>query len=93
VQRFRKSNNYEMAVLMDRKREVNRQYNIRAIPTLLVIDAQGTVRQHWVGSRSEKDLREGDSGGGSAVSNRPHHAGAPTGSGSSPSPTCCRHMA
>jgi peroxiredoxin len=30
---------------------------LRAIPTVLVIDRHGTIRQHFVGGRSEQDLR------------------------------------
>ncbi|HXB72404.1 MAG TPA: SUMF1/EgtB/PvdO family nonheme iron enzyme [Candidatus Acidoferrales bacterium] len=54
---FRKSQGYEMTVLMDNKREVNHQYGVQGIPTLLVIDSNGMVRQHWVGGRGERELR------------------------------------
>lgn len=54
---FRKSQAYQMTILMDSKREVSHQYGVQGIPTLLVIDSHGTVRQHWVGGRGERELR------------------------------------
>jgi thioredoxin-like negative regulator of GroEL len=42
---------------MDGKRQVHRTYGIRSIPVLLVIDRQGVIRQHFVGSRSQDALR------------------------------------
>jgi peroxiredoxin/outer membrane lipoprotein-sorting protein len=58
VKGFIKKNGYEMAVLMDGKRQVHRQYGVSSIPTLLVIDKQGVIRQHFIGSRDEATLRK-----------------------------------
>ncbi len=57
VKGFLKKASYTFPVLMDSKRAVNRRYGIRAIPALLVIDREGVIRQHFVGSRSEATLR------------------------------------
>jgi cytochrome c biogenesis protein CcmG/thiol:disulfide interchange protein DsbE len=46
VKGFVKKNGYEMPVLMDGQRQVHRQYGVSAIPTLLIIDRQGVIRQH-----------------------------------------------
>ena len=54
---FLKKNKYELSVLMDNRRDVHRQYGVRAIPTVFVIDRSGVIRQHFVGSRSEATLR------------------------------------
>ena len=43
---------------MDGKREVERRYGVRSIPTILIIDAQGVIRQHFIGARSEAELRQ-----------------------------------
>ncbi len=58
IRSFLQSNHYGLEVLVDSKREVERRYGVRAIPTLLVIDAQGVIRQHFVGGRSEGELRK-----------------------------------
>jgi len=55
---FLKKNKYELAVLLDGRRDVHRQYGVRAIPTVLVIDRSGVIRQHFVGSQSEATLRK-----------------------------------
>jgi peroxiredoxin/outer membrane lipoprotein-sorting protein len=55
---FLKKNNYQLSVLMDSRREVHRQYGIRAVPTVLVIDRGGVIRQHFVGSQPEATLRK-----------------------------------
>jgi peroxiredoxin len=55
---FVKKHGLEIPVLMDNKREVKRRYGIRAIPSLFVIDRDGVIRQHFIGSRSEQTLRK-----------------------------------
>ncbi len=55
---FIKKNGYEIPVLMDNKREARRRYGINAIPSLFVIDRDGVIRQHFIGSRSEATLRK-----------------------------------
>ena len=57
VKGFLKKAGYTFPVLMDGKRQVHRTYGIRSIPVLLVIDRQGVIRQHFVGSRSQDALR------------------------------------
>ena len=56
VKGFLKSHKYTLPVLMDVKRAVHRMYGARAIPTVVVIDADGVIKGYYVGERSEKDL-------------------------------------
>ena len=55
---FVRKQGYEIPVLMDSKREVNRRYGISAIPSLFVIDRDGVIRRHFIGSRGEEALRK-----------------------------------
>jgi len=58
VKGFLKKTGYGITILMDSKRTVHRTYGVSAIPTLLVIDREGVIRQHFVGGREEKELHE-----------------------------------
>jgi cytochrome c biogenesis protein CcmG/thiol:disulfide interchange protein DsbE len=58
VKDFLRKHTYEIAVLMDGKRQVHRQYGVSSIPTLLIIDKDGVIREHFIGSRSEAKLRQ-----------------------------------
>jgi peroxiredoxin/outer membrane lipoprotein-sorting protein len=58
VKNFLQKHKYELPVLMDAKRQVDRQYGVSAIPTMFIIDKQGVIRQHFIGSRSEAKLRQ-----------------------------------
>jgi len=58
VKSFLKKNSYELTVLLDGKRQVHREYGVSAIPTLFIIDKQGVIREHFIGSRSEAKLRQ-----------------------------------
>lgn len=58
VKSFISKSHYELAVLLDGKRQVHRLYGVSAIPTLLIIDKQGVIREHFIGSRSEANLRK-----------------------------------
>jgi len=58
VQDFLKKNHYETPVLMDVHYEAHRSYGIHAIPTLFIIDADGIVRMHIVGSATEARIRK-----------------------------------
>lgn len=58
VKSYIKKQNFTFPILLDAKREVNRRYGIRAIPTTLVIDRQGVIRSHFVGAPSEERLRQ-----------------------------------
>ena len=57
VREFVKKNQYTIPVLMDGNRQVHERYGVRAIPTLLIIDKEGVIRKHFIGSRSEETLR------------------------------------
>lgn len=55
---FVKKHGYQIPVLIDNKREANRRYGVRSIPSLFIIDRDGVIRQHFIGSRSEGTLRK-----------------------------------
>jgi thiol-disulfide isomerase/thioredoxin len=55
---FLKKYAYELSVLMDGRRDVHRQYGISGIPTVIIIDRGGVIRQHYVGGPSEEALRK-----------------------------------
>jgi thiol-disulfide isomerase/thioredoxin/outer membrane lipoprotein-sorting protein len=57
VRDFIKQHQYTMPVLMDGNRQVHKRYGVRAIPTLLIVDKEGFIREHFIGSRSEETLR------------------------------------
>lgn len=57
VKSFLHKNGYALPVLMDQRRSVHLQYGVEAIPTVLIIDRDGVIRKHFVGSRSEAALR------------------------------------
>jgi thiol-disulfide isomerase/thioredoxin len=55
---FLKKNNYTFPVLLDSNNQISDQYGATAIPTVVIIDRSGVVSSHFVGVRSEEDLRE-----------------------------------
>jgi len=55
---FLRKNEYQLSVLMDSRRDVHRQYGIRSIPQLFVIDRNGVIRQQYVGTQGEGALRK-----------------------------------
>jgi hypothetical protein len=57
VRDFIRKNEYTMPVLMDANRQVHKRYCVRAIPTLLIVDKDSVIREHFIGSRSEETLR------------------------------------
>jgi peroxiredoxin len=57
VKGFLRKNGYGLTMLMDPKRVVNRAYGVYAIPTIVVIDRDGVVRQHFIGGREAPELR------------------------------------
>jgi cytochrome c biogenesis protein CcmG, thiol:disulfide interchange protein DsbE len=58
VKSFVGKNHYELAVLMDSRRQVHRMFGVSAIPTMLIIDKEGVIREQFVGSRTEARLRK-----------------------------------
>ena len=50
-------NGYAFTTLLDKNRAVSEQYRINGIPTLVVIDASGTISDYLVGARDDKALR------------------------------------
>ncbi|HLJ48561.1 MAG TPA: redoxin domain-containing protein [Bryobacteraceae bacterium] len=57
AKKFLVKNEYTIPVLMDAKKEVAKAYGTRAIPTVVVVDKNGVIRAHFVGGRSEEQLR------------------------------------
>jgi peroxiredoxin len=58
VKGFLRKNGYGITVLMDSKRSVHRTYGVHSIPTLIVIDRDGVIRQHFIGGRDAPALRQ-----------------------------------
>jgi peroxiredoxin/outer membrane lipoprotein-sorting protein len=57
VRDFIGKNKYTFPTLVDTAGEVARRYLVEAIPTVIVIDKGGTITTHYLGLRSEDDLR------------------------------------
>jgi len=47
---------YNFPQLLDKDGSVQTAYQITAIPTVFIVDKEGTIRAHLVGGRSEKEL-------------------------------------
>lgn len=58
LQSFLTGHRYTFLTLFDEGRRVGKRYGVQGIPTTVVIDAQGTIRVHRVGSLDEAKLRE-----------------------------------
>ncbi len=54
---FVKENRYSFPTLVDAQREVSKLFQVTAIPTVIVIDKEGKISTHYIGARSEADLR------------------------------------
>jgi thiol-disulfide isomerase/thioredoxin len=57
VKSFLKQNQYSFPTLMDSNRKVHSAFKVRAIPSVLIIGPDGAITKHFVGGRSETDLR------------------------------------
>ena len=55
--RFIEQQGYTFTVLLDRRQEASMLYNARALPTLVLVDAEGNVKAYGRGTRSEAELR------------------------------------
>jgi len=58
VKGFLRKNGYGITVLMDSRRTVHRTYGVHSIPTVIVIDKDGVIRQHFIGGREAPELRQ-----------------------------------
>lgn len=58
LKRYAKGNGLSLPILRDGSGKTHASYGIRFFPTLFVVDRQGVVRQHVVGSRKESALRD-----------------------------------
>ncbi len=56
VKSFLKKHEYTLTTLMDSKKSLHRMYGARSIPTVIVIDRSGTIKAHYIGTRSEEEL-------------------------------------
>ncbi|HEY2933977.1 MAG TPA: redoxin domain-containing protein [Acidobacteriota bacterium] len=56
---FVRKNNYTFTNLMDEKNEVNISYRVTSIPMVFIVDREGKIASHFVGARSESELRSG----------------------------------
>jgi thiol-disulfide isomerase/thioredoxin len=50
---------YTTTALLDPRGEVGQEYQVRGMPTLVIVDRQGKIVAHYLGLRSEDTLREG----------------------------------
>ncbi len=57
VREFVSENRYTYTQLLDPHAEVARRYQVRYIPTVVIIDAEGKVAAYYWGGPSEQDLR------------------------------------
>ena len=58
VRSFMERKKYTLTTVLDSDGAVGRQYGVRALPTLVVIDKQGTVRRIAVGHTNDRELRK-----------------------------------
>jgi len=58
VKKFVEEHRYEMPMLLDVNREMHRRYGIHKIPALFVIDRDSVVRQQFIGTQAESELRK-----------------------------------
>jgi len=56
--RYLKRYAYTTLTLLDQDGAVGHEYHVDGIPSLFVIDREGTISAHFVGVRNEADLRE-----------------------------------
>ena len=56
--KFMKEQHYTFSTLVDSKSEAMHAYNVSAIPTVVIIDKEGNITAHFVGTRSEEVLRK-----------------------------------
>lgn len=57
VKHYLEKHGLALTVLMDSSEKVHGQYGCRALPTVVIINRQGTVTAQYVGGRSEQELR------------------------------------
>ena len=54
---FVQKNNFTFPVLIDDQNAVSKQYQVEAIPTVLIINKEGVITTHFVGGKAEAQLR------------------------------------
>jgi len=54
---YMKKNGYTFTTLLDGNRRVSTDYKVNGIPTLVVVDRDGTISSYLVGAHSEETLR------------------------------------
>ncbi len=56
IRAFVKNNGYSFPTLVDEGSKVSQLYQVRSIPTVIVIDKDGIISTHFIGGRTESDL-------------------------------------
>jgi thiol-disulfide isomerase/thioredoxin len=55
---FLKQNHYARPTFLDKGSKAEKTYNIQAIPTVVIIDAKGKLRNYFVGAQDPKTLKD-----------------------------------
>jgi peroxiredoxin/outer membrane lipoprotein-sorting protein len=58
VRRFLESSRYTFPSLVDDEAEVAQQYGITSIPTIMIVDRQGNVVEHFIGAQPKESLQK-----------------------------------
>ncbi len=56
IRKFLGKKGYDFPTLVDENDSIHKAYDVRAIPTVLIINRQGVIVDHLVGGRGEKEL-------------------------------------
>jgi len=59
VKNYLKKNELTLPVLMDSNGSVHKLYGAHSIPTVIIINGDGTIAAHYIGARSEEELMKG----------------------------------
>ena len=57
VEDFVKTHGYTFPMLLDSKQTAHQLYDVRLVPTTVVIDRKGKIAAHYVGAAGEEQLR------------------------------------
>ena len=57
IRDYIKENGYSFPTLVDEEQQASMRYQVRAIPTTVVIDREGNISSYRVGLSSESELR------------------------------------
>lgn len=57
ITQFLSDNKYKIRSLIDEGKEVAKKYQVKGLPTAFIIDKEGKIVTHFIGSRDEASLR------------------------------------